>query len=109
MNAADYIDAVLTGLNRAGVPVLDSWVQEDDDRWEALIELQDDDETGALGFAWNEEDGWLRLWRYGAKQVDAFSRFSNTEDVAAIDAPVDEVIRMITIESGRDPNQAVLF
>ena len=34
MNAAHYIDSVVAGLDHFGVPVLDSWVQEDDDRWE---------------------------------------------------------------------------
>ena len=109
MNAADYIDAVVAGLEGLGVPVLDSWVQEDDDRWEGLIEVQDDDESGALGFAWNEEEGWIRLWRDGPRPVDAFSRFSNAKDAAPVDAPVEEVVRMITVEAGCDPDQAVLF
>lgn len=108
MTAADYFDAVVAGLDRLGVPVLDSWVQEDDDRWEGMIELQND-ESGALGFSWHEERGWEILWRDGPKAVDAFSRYSNAEDIAAADAPVEEVVRMITIDAGVNPDQAVLF
>lgn len=47
MNAADYVDAVVAGLDRLGVPVLDSWTQEDDECWEGLIELKDDDTEDA--------------------------------------------------------------
>lgn len=109
MNAAHYIDAVVAGLEGIGVPVLDSWVQEDDDRWEGMIELQDDDESGALGFSWQEEKGWEILWRDGPKAVDAFSKYSNAEHAAAADSPVEEVVRMITIDAGLNPDQAVLF
>jgi hypothetical protein len=105
----DYVSAVVAGLHRLGVPVLDSWVQEDDDRWEGLVEVQDDDTTGALGFAWNEEKGWERLWRHGSREVGSFSKYSNTEDAAPVDAPVDEVVRLITDEAGLDPDQTTLF
>ena len=104
-----YVAAVVEGLDHLGVTVLDSWAQEDDDQWEGLIELADEDTEGALAFSWHQEKGWEKLVRYGPREADSFSRYANVEDAAAVDAPVGEVVRLIAHAAGHNPDQAPLF
>lgn len=104
-----YVDDVAEGLEALGVPVVDHWVQEDDGRYEGLVELTGDDEEGALAFGWNSEDGWTRLWRHGPLAPGAFSRYSNVEDAAPVDDPVREIVRVIATAAGADPDQKSLF
>ena len=108
LDPQQYVAAVVAGLDHLGVPVLDSWVQEDE-CWEGLVELRNDDDAGALGFAWHQEKGWEKLVRYGPREADSFSRYANVEDFAPVDAPVGEVVRLIAHAAGHDPDQETLF
>lgn len=108
LDPQQYVAAVVAGLDHLGVRVLDSWTQEAE-HWEGLVELQDDDEVGALGFSWHQEKGWQRLWRHGLKEPGQFSKYANAEDAAAVDAPVGEVVRLIADAAGHNPDQEALL
>lgn len=89
--------AVVRTLDRAGVPIVDYWTQTDDDTdgVEGLIELVDDEDTGALAIAWHSQRGWTRLRRDGPQTPDAFSKYSNVEDLVSVD-----VARQIILAGG---------